>query len=49
MRRRLTLVLAFAALACGASLLSACNTAQGFGQDMQAGGRAVERSVDRNR
>jgi len=49
MRRKLTLVLALAALAGGTSLLSACNTAQGFGQDMQAGGRAVENSADRNR
>ena len=26
--------------------LSACNTVEGVGQDVQAGGRAVERSAD---
>lgn len=27
-------------------LLAACNTMEGLGQDVQAGGRAVERSAD---
>lgn len=26
--------------------LSACNTVEGFGEDVQAGGRAVERSAN---
>jgi entericidin B len=49
MRRKLLLLLTFVALACGTTVLTACNTTQGLGQDMQAGGRAVERSVERNR
>jgi entericidin B len=30
------------------SLVAGCNTMEGVGQDVQAGGRAVERSADRN-
>ncbi len=29
-----------------ASAVSACNTFEGAGQDVQAGGRAIERSAD---
>lgn len=28
-----------------AALLSACNTVEGMGQDVKAGGRAIERSA----
>jgi predicted small secreted protein len=27
--------------------IGGCNTVQGFGQDMQAGGRAIERAADK--
>ena len=33
-------------LAASASLLVACNTVEGAGEDIQAGGRAVERGAD---
>ena len=29
-------------------LISGCNTVEGLGQDVQAGGRAVERAADKN-
>lgn len=31
------------------SSLSACNTVEGFGQDVQKGGDAIERSAERNK
>jgi entericidin B len=37
-------VLAFSALA-----LSACNTIEGMGKDIQAGGQAIERSAEQNK
>ena len=37
---------ALLALALFGSLLTACNTFEGVGQDVQAGGRAVERGAD---
>lgn len=30
-------------------LLSACNTVEGAGEDIQSGGRAIERSANENR
>jgi entericidin B len=39
-------LLALATLGLGSSLLSACNTVEGVGQDVQAGGRALENSSD---
>ena len=30
------------------SLLAGCNTVEGLGQDVQAGGRAVERAADKH-
>jgi predicted small secreted protein len=32
-----------------AALLGACNTTEGVGKDVAAGGRAIERSADRNK
>ncbi|MBF5095878.1 entericidin A/B family lipoprotein [Azospirillum sp. INR13] len=29
-----------------AAMLTGCNTVEGAGQDVQAGGRAIERTVD---
>ncbi|MDB5367097.1 MAG: hypothetical protein JWM77_3024 [Rhodospirillales bacterium] len=42
---------ALAALALFAATLglSACNTMEGAGQDVSAGGKALERSADRNK
>lgn len=33
----------------GAFLLSACNTMEGFGQDVQQGGKKIERSADEHK
>lgn len=43
MRKTVYLVLAAALL----SVLSACNTLRGAGQDVQAGGAAIERAADK--
>ena len=39
-------VKALALLALFGSLLAACNTVEGMGQDVQSGGRAMERGAD---
>ncbi len=44
----LTLLTVFA-LSTAASVLSACNTTEGMGQDMQAGGKALSNSAERNK
>jgi predicted small secreted protein len=41
--------LAFIVLTGAAALLSACNTTEGAGKDIAAGGRAIERAADRNK
>ena len=41
--KAITAILASAVL----SLLAGCNTMEGVGQDVQAGGRAVERAADK--
>jgi entericidin B len=40
---------AIIAIVLGAFLLSACNTMEGFGQDVQAGGKKIERSADEHK
>ncbi|HEX3096728.1 MAG TPA: entericidin A/B family lipoprotein [Usitatibacter sp.] len=40
---------AIIAIILGAFLLSACNTMEGFGQDVQAGGKKIERSADEHK
>ncbi|HEX6632425.1 MAG TPA: entericidin A/B family lipoprotein [Usitatibacter sp.] len=40
---------AIIAMILGAFVLSACNTMEGFGQDVQAGGHAIEKSADRHK
>lgn len=40
---------AIVAMILGAFLLSACNTMEGFGQDVQAGGKKIERSADEHK
>ncbi len=41
-----TITLALSALI-GASALSACNTVEGAGKDIKAGGEAIEREADK--
>ena len=48
MQRKLAIVLALLALAGTAPLLTACYTTAGAGQDLQAAGRGIEHSADRN-
>jgi predicted small secreted protein len=40
---------AIIAIVLGAFLLSACNTMEGFGQDVQQGGKKIERSADEHK
>jgi predicted small secreted protein len=40
---------AIIAMILGAFILTACNTMEGFGQDVQAGGKKIEKEADRNR
>jgi predicted small secreted protein len=48
MQRNLTVTLALLALVGTAPLLSACYTTAGAGQDLQAAGRGLEHSADKN-
>ena len=48
MQRKLAIVLAVMALAGSAPLLSACYTARGAGQDLQAAGHGLEHSAEQN-
>jgi predicted small secreted protein len=45
--KRLVALLSLAGLVVGG--LAACNTMQGFGQDMQAGGKAIEKAADKSK
>jgi predicted small secreted protein len=48
--KRITLTALVALLLAGAaSMLSACNTMAGAGQDIKQGGQALEDSADRNK
>jgi len=40
---------AIIAMILGAFVLTACNTMEGVGQDVQAGGKKIENAADRNR
>ncbi|HSN22360.1 MAG TPA: entericidin A/B family lipoprotein [Usitatibacter sp.] len=40
---------AIIAMILGAFVLSACNTMEGFGQDVQAGGKKIENSAERHK
>ena len=40
------LLLTIALLTLGVSSLSACNTVEGFGEDLQDAGRAIDKAVD---
>jgi predicted small secreted protein len=48
MRNKLALVLALLALVGTAPLLTACYTTAGAGQDLQAAGRGIEHSAEKN-
>jgi predicted small secreted protein len=40
---------AIIAMVLGAFILSACNTMEGLGQDVQQGGKKIERSADEHK
>lgn len=46
LKSRARILAALIAAVLFASFATACNTVEGFGQDMQSGGRAVERKAD---
>jgi len=48
-KRIATIALLALLLAGAASILSACNTMEGAGKDIQQGGKALEDSADRNK
>jgi predicted small secreted protein len=48
MQRKFAIVIAVLALAGATPLLTACYTTAGAGQDLQAAGRGLEHSADRN-
>jgi predicted small secreted protein len=48
MQRKLAVVLALVLLTGSAPLLAGCYTTAGAGQDLQAAGRGLEHSADRN-
>jgi predicted small secreted protein len=48
MQRNFAIVLTLLALAGTAPLLTACYTTRGAGEDLQAAGRGLEHSADRN-
>jgi predicted small secreted protein len=48
MQRKFAMLLAAMALAATLPLLTACYTAAGAGQDLQAAGHSLENSADRN-
>ena len=45
-RLPLTQILLLGVLLSAAAALSGCNTAEGVGQDMKSGGRAIERAAE---
>ncbi len=50
MTKQIAVITLLALLLSGAaSMLSACNTMEGAGQDIQQGGKALEDSADRNK
>ena len=48
-KRPTTALLALAVVAGTASLLAACNTTSGAGEDLTAAGKAISKSADQNR
>jgi predicted small secreted protein len=50
MRKKLTTLLLTLMLVAGtASLLAACNTTEGAGEDLTAAGKAITKSADKNK
>jgi predicted small secreted protein len=49
MPKKYTALLAVAAMIAAMPLLSACNTTAGAGQDLNAAGKGIEHSADRNK
>jgi predicted small secreted protein len=48
MRRRVNIGLTLALLVAATSMLSACHTTRGAGEDLSAAGRGIEHAADKN-
>jgi predicted small secreted protein len=48
MRKHARLLLALAAITAAAPMLSACYTTRGAGEDLQAAGKSLDNSADKN-
>ena len=49
MRRRIVSLLSFAGLAIAVGSMTGCNTVEGMGKDLKAGGQAIEKAADKNK
>ena len=49
MRRSVAALLAFAAMAVASLALVGCNTIEGMGKDVKAGGQAIEKAAEKNK
>ena len=49
MARKLVVALSFFSLWIAAMAITGCNTVEGAGKDIKAGGQAIEKAADRNK
>jgi entericidin B len=49
MKDKLVALLALVGIAIASLAISACNTVEGAGKDIKAGGQAIEKAADRNK
>ena len=49
MARKLGTLLALIVMTIGSLAVAACNTVEGAGKDIKAGGQAIEKAADRNK
>jgi len=49
MARKLVAVLSMLGIAAAAMAIASCNTVEGAGKDLKAGGQAIEKAAERNK
>ena len=49
MDRKTVVLLSFIGFAIAAMAITGCNTVEGMGKDMKAGGQAIEKAADKNK
>jgi predicted small secreted protein len=49
MARKLVAVLSMLGIAAAAMAITSCNTVEGTGKDLKAGGQAIEKAAERNK